>query len=202
MEVSLPGYTGPRSLTAWATKISGNTGSFLEVNGTKTDLSLLWKIGYFDDMALVSKKWNMISLEKDIVIYENRQVTNSAYFVKDLDASNDRMDFSGLDVRQTSVDRIDIYNSQADAGWIVLPMRLHPGWKAYVNDRQVKYDAYLDMLPAIPVSGPAHVTFKYEPESFRRGLKVSLAGLFVFLVFSALCLRKPGGGAAPDEKNN
>jgi hypothetical protein len=123
MEISLPGYTGARSLTAWATKTSGNKGSFLEVNGTKTDLSLLWKIGYFEDVD--PKKWSMISLENGIVIYENRQVTNSAYFVKDLDPSNERLDFSGLHVKQLSVDRIDIDNSQRDAGWIVLPMRLH-----------------------------------------------------------------------------
>jgi hypothetical protein len=190
VEVFLPGYLGPRSMTAWATKISGDTGSYLEVNGTKTDHSLLWKIGYFDDMALVSKKWNIISLEKDIVIYENRQVTNSAYFMKDLNPSNERLDFSGLDVKQPSVDRIDIYNSHTDAGWIVLPMRLNHGWHAYIDERQVKYGAYLDMLPAVPVGGPAHVTFKYEPESFLKGLKVSLAGFFAFIAFSAFCLRK------------
>ena len=83
-----------------------------------------------------------------------------------------------------SVDRIDIDNSQRDAGWIVLPMRLHPDWKAYVDDRQVKYETYLDMLPAIPVSGPAHVIFKYEPKSFRRGLMVSLTGVYPFLQYS------------------
>ncbi|MGC2062018.1 MAG: hypothetical protein WA610_03505 [Thermodesulfovibrionales bacterium] len=190
LRLSLPGYTGPGSLTAWTTKTHGNTDSFLEINGAKTDRSLIWKIGYFVDMALVSKKWNMIALENNIVIYENRQVTNSAYFVKDLDPSNERLDFSGLDVKQISVDRIDIDNSQRDAGWIVLPMRLHSGWKAYINDRQVKYNAYLDMLPAIPVVGPAHLTFKYESETFRRGLMVSLAGVFIFLVFSGFCLRK------------
>jgi uncharacterized membrane protein YfhO len=68
-------------------------------------------------------------------------------------------------------------------------MRLHHGWNAYVDDRQVKYAAYLDMLPAIPVKGQAHVIFRYEPESFRSGLKVSLAGLLVFLVFSGFCFR-------------
>jgi hypothetical protein len=194
IEISLPGYSGPGRLTAWATKISVKADSFLEVNGTKKDLSLLWKIGYFDDMALVSKKWNMISLEKDIVIFENRQVTNSAYFVKDLKASNEQPDFSGLNVKQASVDRIEIDNSQRDAGWVVLPMRLQPDWKAYIDDRQVKYDAYFDILPAIPVKGPAHVIFRYEPESFKRGLMVSLVGVCLFLAFSAYCYRKAKQG--------
>ena len=190
LELSLPGYTGPGSLTALATKTRGNTGNFLEVNGAKTDRSLIWKIGYFEDMPRVLKKWNIFSVENDIVIYENRQVTNSAYFIKDLDASNDRIDFTGLDIRQVSVDRIDIDYSKGDSGWIVLPMHSHPGWKAYINDRQVTYDTYLDILPAIPVTGPGHITFKYQPGSFRNGLMVSLTGIAIFLVFSGLCLRK------------
>jgi hypothetical protein len=189
LEVSLPGYSGPGSLTAWATKAPVNTGSFLEINGIKTALSLIWKIGYFEDMALAAEKWNMISLENDIIIYDNRQVTNSAYFVKNLTPSA-VADFSGLDVKQVSVDRIEIHNSQRAAGWIVLPMRLHPSWKALVDNRPVGYDTYLDMLPAIPVRGPAHVTFRFEPESFHRGLKISLAGLFIFLLFFGYCLKR------------
>jgi hypothetical protein len=190
--LSLPGYTGPKSLTAWATKNQENTGSFLEINGVKTDHSLTWKIGYIEKMepSAFQKKWNVLDLENEIVIFENKQVENSAYFVKNLDPANDQIDFSGLNVRQASVDHIDIHNSQTEAGWIVLPMRLHPDWNAYVDDRQVKYDTYLDMLPAIPVQGASHVTFEYVPKSFKRGLKFSLAGALIFLAFSGFCLRK------------
>ncbi|MFZ2197986.1 MAG: hypothetical protein WAV13_09660 [Thermodesulfovibrionales bacterium] len=190
--LSLTGYTGPKSLTAWTTKNQENTGSFLEINGVKTDYSLTWKIGYIEKMepSPLKRKWNILDLENEIVIFENKQVTNSAYFVRDLNPSNEQLDFSGLAVKQVSVDRIDIYNSQTEAGWIVLPMRLHNGWNAYVNDRQVKYDTYLDMLPAIPVQGTSHIKFEYKPKSFQSGLKVSLAGVFVFLAFSGFCLRR------------
>ena len=187
LQISLPGYAGPRPLTAWATKTRASTDSFLEVNGSKTDLSLIWKIGYFEDMDTILKKWSMISLENDIVIYENRRVTNSAYFMKDLRPDSEA-DFSGLTVRQASVDRIDIDNSHLEAGWIVLPMRRYPGWKAYIDGREIRYDAYLDILPAIPVDGPAHITFAYEAESFRKGLMVSLTGIVIFFVFSGFCV--------------
>jgi uncharacterized membrane protein YfhO len=76
-------------------------------------------------------------------------------------------------------------------------MRLHQDWKAYVDDRPVKYDAYLDVLPAIPVKGPAHVIFRYEPKSFKRGLLVSLGGVCMFLVLSAYCYREPKQGSEP-----
>ena len=155
----------------------------------KTDFSLKWKIGYYQEMDLsfLKNRWNVINMEKGIVILENKQVTNSAYFVKDLDPSNDQLDFSGLDVRQSSSDLINITYVKKDFGWIVLPMHLHPGWKAYIDDLQVRYDTYLGILPAIPVSGANHVLFKFEPEYFRTGLIISLIGVLIFMVFSGFC---------------
>jgi hypothetical protein len=189
--LSLPGYAGPRSLTVWAGEAQLNTGSFLEVNGAKTDSSLMWQMGYFQktNPSLLDKKWAVIDLEKNIIVLENKRTEGSAYFVKDLNASNDQIDYSGLDLRRVSVDRIDIENSERSQGWIVLPMRIDSGWKAFVNGRLVKYDAYLGLLPAIPVNGPGQLIFKYEPESFWKGLIVSMTGVLIFLVFSGFCLR-------------
>jgi len=68
-------------------------------------------------------------------------------------------------------------------------MHLHEGWKAYVDNQEVRYDTYIDILPAIPVKGASLLKFKYQPESFRRGLTISLVGLFIFIVFSGICLR-------------
>lgn len=191
--LSIAEITGADKLTVWATKINQEyKDSFLEVNGAPTDFSLKFQIAFYDkiDLTSFSRKWNIIDVEKDIVVFDNKQVTNSAYFVKNLDASNEQLDFSGLDVKQASVDRIDIYNSQTEAGWIVLPMRLHQDWNAFVDERRVKYDTYLDMMPAIPVQGASHVTFEYEPRTFQKGLKVTLAGVLIFLAFAGFCLRK------------
>ena len=190
--LELVNYAGPEGLAVWATEIKENKGNYLEINGTKTEASLKIKMGIYEkrDMTAYTKKWNILSLEKDIVIFENRQVTNSAYFVKDLEVLNDQTDFSGLDVKQQSADLIDIRSSKTDPGWIVLPMHLHSGWKAYVNDRRVGYDTYLGILPAIPVHGPSQVIFKYQPESFRRGLLISLTGILMFLVFLGYCFKR------------
>jgi hypothetical protein len=190
--LSLVDYAGADKLTVWATKTQEHTGNFLEVNGFKTDVSLKVRISYYEKVvpAIDAGKWNLIDQEKDILIFENRQVTNSAYFIKKLDApSHARMDFSRLDVKQPSSDLIQVNYSGGDAGWVVLPMRLHSGWKASIDDRQVPYDAYLGILPAIPVRGASRIAFKYQPESFRWGVIVSLAGAFVFLLFSRYCMR-------------
>ena len=139
--------------------------------------------------AIAQKKWNVIDLEKDILVLENKQVTNGAYFVKSLDASGDQIDFSGLDITQSSAGLINIIYSKADAGWIVLPMHLDSGWKAYIGEQRVKYDAYLGMLPAIPVSGASRVTFRYEPRSFRDGAALSAIGTILFVIFFVVCVR-------------
>jgi hypothetical protein len=196
LAVSLPGYAGPDKVTAWATKSRQETGSFLELNGWNTDRSLKMDVHAYlikRDMKFFDKnfekKWEIINLDSDFMIFENKKVTNSAYFIKDLEPANDQIDFPGLDVRQPSADLITVNYSKENAGWIVLPMHLHSGWKAYIDDRRVPYDAYLGMLPAIPVQGPSRVIFKYEPESFRWGVIVSLAGLLTFLIFSWRCVR-------------
>ena len=204
LAVSLPGYAGPDKVTAWATKSRQETGTYLDINGSSTDHSLKMDVHAYvikRDMTFYDKnfekKWNTINLDSDLMIFENKQVTNSAYFIRDLDAAKDELDFSGLDVKQPSPGVITVNYAKENAGWIVLPMHLHGGWKAYINDRGVHYDTYLGMLPAIPVQGPSRVIFKYEPESFRWGVIVSLAGLLIFLIFSWRCVStvKRGGVA-------
>jgi hypothetical protein len=178
-------------LTVLATQMQNYTGSYLEINGRNSDVTLKYSIIFYENNVPenVVEDWNVISLEKDIMILENKQVTNSAYFIKDLDEANESIDFSGLKIEQVSVRHINIDYSKRDTGWIVLPMRLHPGWKAYINDRRVHYDTYLGMLPAIPVQGTGTVIFKYEPASVLWGVIVSSTGLFIFLIFSWRCVR-------------
>jgi hypothetical protein len=186
--LSLPGYTGPGRLTAWT--VQG--GPSLEINGVRAPASLNMRIEVYlgkNNEAAVQKKWNAIDLEKDIMVLENKQVTNGAYFVKNLDASGDQIDFSGLDITQSSAGSINIIYSKADAGWIVLPMHLHSGWKAYVDGRQVDYETYLGMLPAIPMRGPGKVIFRYEPRSFKTGAALSMIGVFILAIFSLGCVR-------------
>jgi hypothetical protein len=189
--LSLVDYSGPDPLSAWATKTTGNAGDYLEINGVRSNTSLKLKIEYYEktDPALYAPKWDLIDMEKNIMIFENRQVTGSVYFVRTLDPANDQLVFSGVNVMRPSSDLIEITYSKGEPGWIVLPMHLHPGWKAYIDDRRVSYDTYLGMLPAIPVQGACHILFRYQPESFRKGLAVSAAGVSIFLVFFGLCLR-------------
>ncbi len=196
--LSLADYTGPGKLSAWTATMRGDSGDYLLINGKRSASSLKYGMVAYEkgDMTGILKKWNALDLEKQILILENKQVTNSAYFIRTLDPANEQMDFSGLDAARPSSDLITIRSSQAGAGWVVLPVRLDPGWKAYVNDRPSGYDSYLGMLPAIPVNGPARIAFRYEPRPFKTGAIVSLSGVLVFALFTVFCL-KYGGKRSP-----
>ena len=188
--LSLPGYAGPGKLTAWTSAVQG--GPSLVINGVRSPASLNMRIEAYlgkNNEAAVQKKWNVIDLEKDILVLENKQVTNGAYFVKDLDATRGQIDFSGLEITQSSAGLINIVYSKTDAGWIVLPMHLDSGWKATVDGQRVRYDSYLGMLPAIPVRGASRVIFRYEPQAFKTGAVLSLTGAFIFGLFILFCIK-------------
>jgi hypothetical protein len=198
MALSLVGYAGPKMMTALATETGGNTGNILEINGRRSDISLQWRM--VEDMSkseYISKNWNVIDLEPGIVILENKQVTNGVYFLKDLHPRNDRIDYSGVSVRHPSSSLIEIDYSGKEAGWIVLPMHLHRGWKAYMGDRQIPYDSYLDIMPAIPVQGAGKVLFRYEPASFKIGIILSLTGIIMLTIFG-IYSKKLGARRKPE----
>jgi hypothetical protein len=167
MEISLGEYAGPKQLTALATQISGNTDNYLEINGMKTEISLQWRMVEYvkKEMGKSSDRWNVIDLEPDI-------------------------DYSRISILQPSSDAIEIRYSGEAPGWIVLPMHLHHGWKAYIGNRQIRYDNYLGILPAIPVPGASQVMFRYEPRSFKIGVLVSSIGILLFIVFGVKCREK------------
>jgi hypothetical protein len=192
LALSLIDYVGPRTLTAWTTMSPKASGNYLEINGVKSDISLRFGLAAAErsvDLTLFKRKWNILDLEPDILVFENKHVTTGAYFLKSLNASNDQVNYSNVDVKWLRTDQLVIKYVGLAPGWIVLPMHLHEGWKAYIDDRQVNYDTYLGILPAIPVSGASHVVFRFQPESWRWGIVVGSIGVLMFLLLSFYCLR-------------
>jgi len=182
---------GKKQLSAWATTGLETTGNYLEVNGKRSEVSLLMRMGVFEKatMNVSDIKWKMIDVEKNIMILENRDVTNSAYFIRNLADPKEQPDFKGIEVSQPEAGLIEIDSAVAEAGWIVLPMRRHAGWKAEKNGQRFPYDSYLEILPAIPVKGAGRVTFRYQPDSFLWGMALSAVGVLIFAICSLLCLR-------------
>jgi hypothetical protein len=76
-----------------------------------------------------------------------------------------------------------------DDGVLVLADSYYPGWQAYVDGKQTKIFRANHFFRGVSVLAGAHVIeFKYEPQSFRLGLLVSLLTVFCLLVISVSLL--------------
>ena len=90
-----------------------------------------------------------------------------------------------LTVRQTSPQQLEIAN--VPAGTIVLADTAYPGWKVWVDGKPYRYRVYRDVFRQVDLPSPAsRVSWRYEPDTFRIGLYLSLlacalvSGILVF----------------------
>jgi hypothetical protein len=82
--------------------------------------------------------------------------------------------------------RVSAWNSRSTtvkvrtprSGYVVLSQIRYPGWKAYVGGKRTKLleADYLLMAAQVP-AGTHEVEFRYEPESFKLGLGLSVLGV-------------------------
>lgn len=179
------------ALSARASRLPLISGTYLERDGRPSGVTLNMQIGAYEQTGPpeVPMKWTMLDAGENIVVLENRNVHGGAYHVGGLDASKDMPDFSGIEVSRPSANHVSVEYDGSASGWVVLPMHLHAGWKAYVDGRRTPYDTYLDILPAIPVKGPARIEFRYEPDSITKGAALSGAGSVLFLAGTVFCFR-------------
>jgi len=66
---------------------------------------------------------------------------------------------------------------------IVLRDTWYPGWKAYINNREVPIDKYLNIYRQINVpKGDNYIEFVYQPKSFYYGLYISCLSLIIWFI--------------------
>lgn len=90
-----------------------------------------------------------------------------------------------LMVREISPQQVEI--SDVSTSGIVLTDTAYPGWKVWINGEPSSYRVYQGVFREVNVSSPAsRVRWRYEPDTFRVGLYLSLlgcataSGIFVF----------------------
>jgi hypothetical protein len=73
---------------------------------------------------------------------------------------------------------------------LALTERFHPGWRVAIDGRAAhSVPVYGDFLGCVVDSGRHRLTFTFAPDSARRGLQVTLVGVTLTLVGSALLWR-------------
>ncbi len=80
-------------------------------------------------------------------------------------------------------------------GFMVLSNSYDPGWKVWINDRQsVIYKTDSSLLGIVVPTGESHIVFKYLPDSYTKGLLISLSSLgavvLLYLILKYISKRK------------
>lgn len=86
---------------------------------------------------------------------------------------------------------VDLKTNSAGPSILFLSDNFFPGWQAFVNGRKAEIlrADYSFRAVAVP-PGESTVSFKYQPESFSTGLKISLLSLIVLCLLFPLSLKK------------
>ena len=94
---------------------------------------------------------------------------------------------------QYDPERVEIHLSMNHAGYLLLGDVYYPGWKAYLNGREIPVlrANYLFRAVAVPGGGDYSLVFRFEPDIFRKSAAVSIAcWIFCLGVICAGSIRK------------
>ena len=94
--------------------------------------------------------------------------------------------------------RIVVRTSSPGRQLLAITERFHPGWRAVEDGHECPPIAvYGDFLGCVVSPGRHDVTFSFAPESVRKGLRLTLAGLLSTIVFSGIIWRWTGSRSDP-----
>lgn len=93
-------------------------------------------------------------------------------------------------ISRYSGNNIDVSVQTPQKGLLILSDVFYPGWKAYVDGQKINVERVNYVFRGVVVPEGAHnIQFKYEPESFRNGLLISVVGV-LGLMSLAIIVRK------------
>jgi hypothetical protein len=175
INISMVDTKDAKPLTIWS-NINENTYKLM-VDGAEQPLSLKMVL---TEEKYLDEKYKLLNLEPNIYILENLNVKEGAYFMAELNESH-TIDNNNISTVLLSDAHIKITYTDNKSGWVVLPMRSYPGWKASIEGKTIPIKKFLGMLPAIRVEGKSNIDFKYAPEHNTYTYPLSLLGLLMLL---------------------
>lgn len=94
------------------------------------------------------------------------------------------------DIKEYSPDSVGISANAKEDGILVLTDNYYDGWRAYVNNQEVKIIPVFGSLRGVPVKlGFNEVVFRYKPRLFNFGLSISVVS-FLLIFFLYHLIRK------------
>jgi hypothetical protein len=125
--------------------------------------------------------YSVHELEPGVVLVENRVVKGSAYFISSL-SSMSAAQYDRLKLRNYSDTSMQFEYLGSNPGWVVIPVRMYPGWSFLVNGEKVEPALFKEVMPAVPVRGNGKIDFIYSPTHYMVPAAVSILGVVLSLV--------------------
>lgn len=180
-----------------------HAGDMLKIDGEARHAAMLYTLyGNNEPPKFDVDWWRVVELpEEKIAVLENLHTPKGAYWARDL---SDRSPWTeeGVVTSRPDAGRINVHYSGVNAGYIILPVRLYPGWTAYVNGVERTAQRYLGMMPAIRVEGPSEIKYTYEPTYSAKGVALMLCALPLFLAMIYFAGRKQAPRFYSTEKSH
>lgn len=154
---------------------------YIKVNGkyfSVVDDFYIIDLGMYDDDISI----NIVDNELDYISF-------SVGYIKYSDILNMEGNVKNVNKVKYGYD-INVYN-EYDNGYLFLPINNISGLNAYVNDKKVKIDSYLDNFVSIKLdNGNNKIEIRYELPLFKIGIVLSIVGLICLLLFRYLKYNK------------
>jgi len=170
-----------KKLTAWCGSVADQ--NYLEINGNKTSLMLKMKL--YKNTDFKKTRYKPLKVEDNIIIFQNNNINGSAYYLNQLSTGN-KPEYNNINLYISHNNTIKIDYSGVKKGWIVIPMRIYPGWSGFINGKKIKVHNFLNILPAFKVNGPCEITYRYLPSKF---IYHFILSLFSILLLSAALIK-------------
>jgi hypothetical protein len=181
LEISVDPVAPTGKLSAWLHPI--NSPNIFITQGNDTQKAVL--------ATKISKKSPLPeqlayhNIEPGMLLMENVNVKGSGYMLEQLDSSEDP-DFSNIALTENSHTSYSLHYTGHRPGWLILPIRNYPGWQAYIGEKAVDHQLFLDLMPAIPVKPGDQISYRYQPKMQMMVTYISLAFLLITIY---LCIR-------------
>ena len=136
--------------------------------------------------------YDVKKLEKNILTIENLQAPSGAYFIHNLSSSPVDIVTDGVSAFTENDSIIHIESRVKKPGWLVLPIRYFPGWRASSGSKILSIEKYLDVFPAVQIDKSTRkVKFEYIPEIHYLGSVVTYGGVVLFLMLGVIFYKRP-----------
>ena len=97
---------------------------------------------------------------------------------------------SSVDIVSYEPERVRIHVDTDGPAWLLLTDTYYPGWQATINGEEAPIYAADLLFRAVAIPpGSSTVEFTYQPASWRWGVRISLAALFIWLIILLYPLR-------------